>query len=107
MLDEDLSSGRPTEATDEVDGRLAKRQRLTRQLDELSNFIKSSRVSLKIYGLQVLAFVLERHTFDSTELLEILELLGPSLSDEDGTTTTWAMFATSWLVSRKMSEPLD
>ena len=96
MLDEGLSSARHNDEADKVEGRLVKRQRLTRQLDELYHFIKSSRVNLKIYGLQVLAFVLERHTFNSTELLELLELLGPSLSDEDGTATNWAMFATSW-----------
>ena len=95
-LDKDSSSTRENNRADELDRRLSKRPRLTRQLDEISRFIRSSRVDLKSYGLQVLGFVFERHVFDETELLDLLELLSSSLSDEDGTTTSWAMFAAAW-----------
>lgn len=95
VLDGGSLSTRKSNDADELDWRLSKRQRLTKQLDEIYNLIRSSHRHLKIYGLQVLAFILERSIFDAADLLGLLKILGPNLSDEDGTIAGWAMFATS------------
>ena len=96
-LDQGQINTKKSNGADEHDHR-SKRQRLTKPLDELRRFIKDSGTDLKVYGLQVLAFVFDSHTFDETTLLDFLELIGPSLSDEDGTVASWAMFAIAWLV---------
>ena len=98
ILDTDLSPIKEANERDESDHRRSKRQRLTKQLDEILLFIRSARVESKIYGLQILAFIFERQEFNEIELLEILELLGPSLSDENGTIVAWSIFATAWWV---------
>ncbi len=93
VLDKDSHMIKDGNAEDDVNGRRYKRQRLTKQMDEVVSYIRSSRFELKLYGLQVLAFIFESRQFGTTDLLEILEVLTPSLSDEDGNVASWTMLA--------------
>ena len=79
----------------DVDGRRPKRQRLTKQMDEIVTYMNSSQFGLRLYALQVLAFVFEKGRFDATDLLRFLDILASTLSDEDGVLASWAIVATT------------
>ena len=96
VLDAGPRLAKTDEDGDELAQRPTKRQRVTKQLDELRLLLRSPQRNNRIYGLQLLAFVFEVHIFDKKELLIWLELLRPNLSDEDGTIVAWAIFANSW-----------
>ena len=96
VLDKDSPSIKYGSTEEDGNERLSKRQRLTKQMDEVVNNIKNSSYELKLYSLQVLAFIFEIHQLEKIDLLEFLDVLSPTLSDEDSALASWTMLAITW-----------
>jgi len=90
VLEKDTMSREVLVNTDQTDNP-PKRQRLTRPLDDIFNFIKGSVSSEKQYALQVLVFIFDNMQFDEGSVQGHLDLLLPCLSDDDGSIASWAM----------------
>lgn len=76
-----------------------KRRRMTGVLDDILDFMKGPTTSEKMYALQVLVFVLDKLTVDIGTLEEIVNLLIPCASDDNGSIASWAIMALVWFVS--------
>lgn len=73
-----------------------KRRRVENPLNETFSLLKSPHAALKMCILQIMSFVLEKQQFPARDLHDILDLLMPLLSDEDGMVVSWTAFAMSW-----------
>lgn len=80
---------------DDASKRHSKKQRLTTLIDEIADNIRGLKLDSRLYGLQVAAFLLAEQELDSKLLADYLEILLPSLSDEDAAVASWTMFAIS------------
>lgn len=72
-------------------GNPRKRQKLSRPLDDIVSYTKSSETSEKLYALQVLAFCFDCHQYEASILETHLELLITGVSDDDGLVASWTM----------------
>lgn len=74
-----------------------KRRRITRPIDQLTEPLRpSSAPQTILVALQVLAFVLDRTSFDAKSIQTVLEPIIPFVSGEDNYLSNWAMLAMAW-----------
>lgn len=76
----------------------SKRQRVARPLDEVLQYIKAQQVPERLYGLQVLAFFIDKRTMDSGDLQAMVDAVLPCLSDDNALISSWAMHSMTWYV---------
>lgn len=90
-LDSDLKIS--VDSIDEIENR-PKRRKLTKNLDDIFKFTKSTDTTQKLFALQVLTFVFDKLPLEVDDGLDWnWEVLLPCLSDDSGTVASWAMLA--------------
>jgi len=81
-----------------------KRQRMAGALDDVFRLTKASAGPEKLYALQVLVFIFDKHTVDIGKLEEIVHSLLSCASDDNGSIASWAIMALTWYVLGFVSE---
>ena len=80
--------------TEEDDFRAnAKRQKRSRPIDELLQFLKESHLPSKVYALQVVTMLFNQISFEDTLLPDVADLLMLHISHDDTTVASWAIVA--------------
>lgn len=92
-LDSELKFGEMVVQTDDIENR-PKRRKLTKNLDDIFQFTRSTDTTQKIFALQVLTFVFDKLPLEVDDGLDWnWEVLLPCLSDDSGVVASWAMLA--------------
>ena len=76
-----------------------KRPKLTRPMEEVFRLIQDSKISEKLYALQLLIFIFDGMEIDESCLRKYLGMLVPYLSDDNADVVSWTMLAITSLVS--------
>jgi serine-protein kinase ATM len=91
-LDSDLKIREKIAQADELENP-PKRRKVTRNLDDIFQSVRTTETTQKLFALQVLTFVFAKLPVEGDGLDWNLEALLPCLSDDNGSVASWAMLA--------------
>lgn len=70
-----------------------KRRKITRPMDDLLQYVKSTHSPTRVYALQILAFFFSRHRLDNVVAQEVTDLLMSIISNDESLVVPWAILA--------------